>query len=212
MIYYDVTVPVSEGIPVWPGDPAVHVEWANRIDRGDDLNLSRLQMGSHTGTHVDAPFHFIDGGATVEQVPVELLIGPAYVASLEGLNTVTIHAEELAAMGLPAGIVRLLLKTRNSAFWHERGLAFQRDFTHLGADAARWLVERGIQVIGIDYLSIGAFEHGEEVHHILLGAGVIAIEGLDLSQVPAGPCQLICLPLKIEGGDGAPARVVVGRD
>lgn len=213
MIYYDVTVPISGSIPVWPGDPPVQVDWSARMAHGDRLNLSRLRLGSHTGTHVDAPYHFVDDGMTIDQLPVELLVGPAYVATLEDLAGMTVGAEDLARAQVPPGVVRLLLKTRNSAFWQERSAVFRSEYVHVGLDAARWVVERGIRLLGIDYLSVEALAVSDHVvHRTLLGAGVIVVEGLDLRQVPAGPCQLVCLPLKLEGGDGAPARVLVGRD
>jgi len=213
MTYYDVTVPISESTTVWPGDPPVRIERVASTARGDELNLTRLRMSSHTGTHVDAPYHFHGGGQTVDQLPPELLVGPAIVASLDPIAGNTLGVEDMARLRLPAGIARLLLKTRNSAFWHDSGPGFQHDYVHLGPDAAHWVVERGIRVLGIDYLSVEGFDVPEHiVHRTLLGAGLIIIEGLDLSQVPAGPCQLICLPLKIAGGDGAPARVLIARE
>jgi arylformamidase len=170
-------------------------------------------MGSHTGTHVDAPHHFIAGGQTVDELPLELLVGPAIVASVEPIAGDTLGVEDMVRLQLPAGIVRLVLKTRNSAFWHDRTAVFRHNYVHLGPDAARWVVEQGIRVLGIDYLSVEGFDVPEPVvHRTLLGAGVVILEGLDLSQVPAGPCQLVCLPLKIEGGDGAPARVLIARE
>jgi len=213
VIYYDVTVPISESMPVWPGDPPVQIERVSSTARGDELNLSRLHFGSHTGTHVDAPFHFIEQGLTVDRLPPDTLIGPAFVAPLEELDRTSIEAQDLASLALPAGLGRLLLKTRNSGFWQQRDSRFHSDFVHLSPSAARWVVEHGIRLLGIDYLSVEASDVSEPaVHTILLGAGTVLIEGLDLSGVPAGACQLMCLPLKIEGGDGAPARVVIGRD
>jgi arylformamidase len=213
MTIYDVSVPISESMPVWPGDPPVQIERVASIARGDELNLSHLSLGSHTGTHVDAPFHFIEQGLTVDRLPPEILVGPAFVASLQELTGTTIEAQDLADRAVPSGISRLLLKTRNSGFWRQRRAGFQADFVHLSSSAARWLVERRIQLVGIDYLSVEALHATEPaVHRILLGAGTVIVEGLDLSQVPPGPCQLVCLPLKIEGGDGAPARVLVIRD
>ncbi len=212
MIYYDVTVPISEAIPVWPGDPPVQVEWVARMARGDPMNLSRLRLGSHTGTHVDAPFHFVEQGLTIDHLPLDLFVGPAWIASLEAMDGLTIGPADLEAAGCPPGTTRLLLKTRNSAYWQQQA-GFRTDFCHVGPAAARWLIERGIRVVGIDYLSIEAFGVAQpDVHRALLGAGLAIVEGLDLSRVPAGACQLVCLPLKIEGGEGAPARVLVGRD
>ncbi len=212
-VYYDVTVPITERMPVWPGDPQVKVEWLARTDRGDALNLSRLSLSSHTGTHVDAPSHFVHQGLTVDRLPLDLFIGPAFVAEMAGLEGRAIRAEDLAALSLPQGTVRLLLKTGNSCFWQGRESSFRADYVHLTPEAARWLVEHGIRLIGVDYLSVEALDAADHrVHHTLLGAGVLVVEGLDLSEVPAGPCHLVCLPLKVEGGEGAPARVLVIRD
>lgn len=209
---YDVTVPIAEGMPVWPGDVGVEIEWLASADRGDVLNLSRLSLGSHTGTHVDAPRHFLPHGLTVDHLPLDLLVGPAFVAELSGSAGQAIRAGDLATLLLPEGTIRLLLKTANSRFWKEQEHSFRTGYVHLTPEAAGWLVEHGVRLVGVDYLSVEAFEADEHpVHHMLLGAGVVVVEGLDLSEVPAGPCQLVCLPLKVKGGDGAPARVLVLR-
>lgn len=212
-ICYDVTVPITEQMPVWPGDRSVEIEWQARTDRGDPLNLSRLNLSSHTGTHVDAPVHFIHRGLTVDRLPLNLLIGPAFVAGLTGLEGQAIRPDDLDALSLPQATTRLLLKTTNSHFWEKREGDFKPGYVHLTPDAALWLVEHGIRLIGVDYLSVEAVDTPDHrVHHTLLGAGMIVVEGLDLSRVPVGPCHLVCLPLKVEGGDGAPARVVVMRE
>jgi len=210
VVIYDVTVPIAEGMPVWPGDAGVEIEWLAHTDRGDLLNLSRLSLGSHTGTHVDAPRHFVPHGLTVDLLPLELLVGPAFVAEVTGPAGQAIQVDDLAALPLPEATIRLLLKTGHSRFWQS---GFRTDYPHLTPQAAGWLVERGIRLIGIDSLSVEAFEaDGHQVHHLLLGAGVVVVEGLDLSEVPAGPCHLLCLPLKVKGGEGAPARVLVLRE
>lgn len=213
MRIYDVTVPITEVMPVWPGSPRVKLEPVSRIDKGDSNNTTQLSMGSHTGTHVDAPYHFVQRGMTVDKLPLELLIGPAFVAEVDGLEGNTIEAYDLASLHFPRGTTRLLLKTTNSHFWEDRLSEFERQYVHLGPKTANWLVSRGIRLLGVDYLSVEAFNAREHrVHHTLLGAGIVIVEGLNLSRVPAGSCQLVCLPLKIEGGDGAPARVLVIRD
>lgn len=213
MRIYDVTVTITETMPVWPGDPRVRIERTSSISRGDEANVSRLHLGSHTGTHVDAPHHFISQGMTVDRLPLDLLVGPALVVELDHLESTTIEVFDLASVHFPRGTSRLLLKTRNSQLWESRQTEFERDYVHLGRRAAEWLVKRGIRLVGVDYLSVEALNVSEHrVHHTLLGAGVVIVEGLDLSQVPAGPCQLICLPLKIEDGDGAPARVLIVRE
>jgi arylformamidase len=213
MRIYDVTVPIQESMPVWPGDTRVKIELVDSIERGDPANVSRLTLSSHTGTHVDAPHHFLRQGLTVDKLPLELLVGPALVLDVEPVENLAITALELASLNLPRSTTRVLLKTRNSLLWEERQIEFEQHYVHLSQQAAKWLVRRGIRLVGVDYLSVEApYVDEHRVHHTLLEAGVVIVEGLDLSWVPAGPCQLICLPLRIRGGDGAPARVLVVRD
>jgi arylformamidase len=213
MRIYDVTVPISEVMPVWPGDPRVKIEQVSSIAKGDEANVSHLHLSSHTGTHVDAPFHYDARGLTVDRLDPELLIGPAFVAEADRLEGNTIQVYDLASLHFPKSTTRLLLKTTNSYLWEDRQIEFERNYVHLDRKAAHWLVRRGIQLLGVDYLSVEAFQTAEsEVHKTLLGSGMVIVEGLDLSRVPPGPCQLMCLPLKVEGGDGAPARVLVIRD
>jgi len=210
---YDVSVPISDLLPVWPGDPRVEIESLSRIENGQGANVTRLSMSSHTGTHVDAPFHFVERGLTVDRLPLGLLMGPAFVAEMDGLEGNKIEVFDLASLHFPRSTTRLLLKTRNSYLWEDRLTEFEWDYVHLTPQAAEWLVKRGIQVVGVDYLSVEAFGTSDHrVHRTLLEAGTMIIEGLNLSRVPFGPCRLICLPLKIQGGDGAPARVLVIRD
>lgn len=204
MKIYDVSVPVSPGMHVYPGDPKVSVEMTAEISKGDVANVSFLKFGTHTGTHIDAPSHFIDGTMTVDQIPLNLLIGRARVVEI---SSVAITREALEEVDL-AEDARVLFKTRNSYLWREP--EFVRDFVHLTKDAAELLVENGIKVVGIDYLSVEKYNfESPEVHRILLGSGAVIIEGLNLAEVEPGDYELICLPMKIEGGDGAPARVVL---
>lgn len=213
MRIYDVTVPITETMPVWPGDPRVRIERTSTLQGGDEANVSYLHLGSHTGTHVDAPYHFIAQGLTVDRLPLDVLVGPALVIDLEHLEGTTIDVFDLAEVHFARNTTRILLKTENSHLWETRQTEFEREYVHLGPKAAEWLVKRGIRLVGVDYLSVEALNaDGHRVHHTLLGAGIVIVEGLNLSRVPAGPCQVICLPLKIEGGDGAPARVLVTRD
>ena len=190
----DVSVPVRPGMIVYPGDPEVRLERVSSIAAGDVANISRLDLGVHSGTHVDAPLHFAEGAASVETLPLDVLVGPCVV--VEGL--------EVAAV--PAGAERVLFKTPNSELW-ERD-EFSEEFVKLDGEAARALVARGVRLVGIDYLSIG----DEEAHHVLLGAGVVAVEGLDLRSVEPGEYGLVCAPLKLVGAEGAPARVLLLRD
>jgi arylformamidase len=170
-------------------------------------------MSSHAGTHVDAPYHFDESGLTVDKLPLDLLMGSAFVAEVDRLEGNTIDVYDLASLHFPRDTKRLLLKTSNSCFWEDRSPEFERDYVHLSPKTANWLVKRGVRLLGVDYLSVDAFGSARhQVHQTLLGAGIVIVEGLNLYRVPAGLCQLLCLPLKIEGGDGAPARVLVMRD
>jgi arylformamidase len=200
-------------MPVWPGDSRVKIERQASIARGDPFNLSRLSLSCHTGTHVDAPFHFAQGGVTVDNLPLDVLVGPAFVAEVGRLEGKAIQVYDLASLRFPHDTTRLLIKTSNSHLWEDRLCEFEQDYVHLEPKTASWLVRRGIRLIGVDYLSVEAFGvEKHRVHETLLQAGVVVIEGLNLFRVPAGECHLYCLPLKIEGGDGAPARVLVVRD
>jgi arylformamidase len=198
----DVTVPIREGMPVYDQNPGVHIERARSIAAGDTVNISRLDLGSHTGTHVDAQLHFFEDGAGAETIEPEALIGAAHVVDATALDA-DIDADALARLELPEGAERLLFKTRNSELW--RLDHFTRDFIRFVESGARRLVEARVRLVAIDYLSIG----DEAAHRVLLGNGVVPVEGLDLRAVDPGPCTLYCLPLKIAGCDGAPARVLL---
>jgi arylformamidase len=197
----DISVPVRPGMITYPGDPTVTLERVVSIADGGVVNLSRLDFGVHTGTHVDAPVHFIEGAPAAESLPLDVLIGPASVVDLR-------RAERLDGPSLAKlpGAERILLKTRNSELWERE--TFAEEFLALTEDGARSLVERGVRLVGIDYLSIG----DEAAHEVLLAAGVVAIEGLDLHAVEPGEYQLVCAPLKLVGSDGAPARTLLIRD
>ena len=205
MKIYDVTVPFSKDLVVYPGDPAVRIEKKSSIGDGEaKCNLSRISFGSHSGTHVDPPFHFIEGGVTVDNLPLELLIGRARVVEI------TAPRIDEAALGEFdfTNDVRVLFKTRNSYLWSKK--KFVKDYVHITPGAASMLVNNGIKVVGIDYLSVDKPDAEEPGAHLtLLGGGAIIIEGLDLREVEAGDYEMICLPLKVRDGDGAPARVVL---
>jgi arylformamidase len=203
----DVSLPLSEDLPHWPGDPPFKHWFTERISDGNDANLSKISAGVHSGTHVDAPLHFVEGGSTVERLSLDVLVGPALVVGLLGVEAIT--ADVLDGLGLPEGVMRLLFRTDNSALWDDMAAGFQEDFVALTADAAQWVVDHGIELVGVDYLSVQRFHDGPETHQILLGASVVVIEGLDLRAVTPGPYELICLPLKIVGSEGAPARTVL---
>ncbi|MGE5139510.1 MAG: cyclase family protein [Rudaea sp.] len=207
MKIYDISVPLSNTQHVWSGDPVIHIQRRSDMERGDRATVSQLNMGAHSGTHVDAPLHFIIGGSTVDRMDLNVLIGPAQVVDLGEVER-TVTVQDLESCGLAAGAERILCKTRNAGLWSEP--AFQQGFVGLVPDAARWLLERGVKLVGIDYLSIEPFgSHDHAVHHLLLEAGVIIVEGLDLHSVPAGNYDLVCLPIKIKGAEGAPARAVL---
>lgn len=203
MKFYDVTWPVSSNLPVWPGDPPVKLERVKRMEDGAKNNLSHLACSVHVGTHVDAPLHFIADGADITSFPLDALIGPARVVEISDMDEITAGA--LARFDL-GGVKRLLFKTRNSRLNRD---VFHRDFAAVALDAAQWIVEHGVRLVGVDYLSVEQFGGDGSVHRALLGAGVIVIEGLDLRDVPPGDYALYCLPMKLVGSEGAPARVVL---
>lgn len=206
----DVSLPVHPGMMLWPGDPPVEVEPLSRIARGDVANVSTLRLGTHTGTHVDPPCHFIEGAASVDEIPPDVLVGPAVVVDLRAVAR-EITPGDLAA--IPPGTERVLFRTRNSELWARGAREFPDDYVALGIDAARALVARGVRLVGTDFLSI---EHrgapGHPVHVALLEAGVVIVEGLDLWAAEPGAWTLACLPLKIAGGDGAPTRALLIRE
>jgi arylformamidase len=202
---YDVTVPLSADVPTFPGDPRFHMEFSHSIAAGDPYNVSQLTLGAHSGTHVDAPYHFLADGATIDQLPLELLIGRARVVDMTALDRIDRADLERADL---RDDIRTLFKTRMSG--QLRQPTFLEDFVYLTPEAATYLVKVGIKLVGIDYLSIEKFGSKDyPAHHALLGAGVVIIEGLDLSEVDAGEYDLTCLPLRIAGADGSPARVVL---
>ncbi len=205
MTIYDVTVPLRPGIPTYGGDePGPELQYTRLLSRGDSSNLSTLSLGSHTGTHVDAPHHFLDGRVTMESLPPEALLGHVYV--VEHLGSDHINAGDIEAASLPSSARRVLFKTSNGRFWDDDD--FHAEFLALDTDGAGLLVERGIVLVGIDYLSIERFgAAGHPVHVALLGAGIVIVEGMDLRAVPPGGYTICCAPLNVVGAEGAPARV-----
>lgn len=199
----DITRPIYDGMPVWPGDPPVCIRPAAALPA-----VSQISLSTHAGTHVDPPAHFVLGGRTVDRLPLDILLGPAWVAWLPGTGAIT--AAQLAAAAIPPATARLLLRTANS----ERPVqAFDPAFVGLAPDAAAWLIDRGVRLVGIDGPSIEPFDApGEPVHHALLATGIIVIEGLWLADVAAGAYELLCLPLRLAQGDGAPTRAVLVGD
>jgi kynurenine formamidase/threonine dehydrogenase-like Zn-dependent dehydrogenase len=203
--WIDVTVPIQHEMVHYPGDPAVELRVTKHLDRGDPATVSHLSLGVHTGTHVDAPVHFIGGAAGVDEFSIESMTGPARIIEIRDKEICT--AKDLAPFDISAG-ERVLLRTSNSTrCWNVD--TFVEDYAHIDISAAKFLAERRVRMVGIDYLSIGRGEDGPEVHRILLAAGVVIVEGLNLSNISPGRYDVICLPLRILGGDGAPARVAL---
>jgi arylformamidase len=208
MNWFDVTVPIRPGMVVYEGDPPVCLERAFSLTNGDLANVSRLDFGVHTGTHIDAPIHFLEGGAGIESVPLDALIGPAVVIDATSART-DLGARALAALGIPAGAARVLFKTTNSRLWELE--QFSDDFIGLMADAAQLLVLQGVRLVGIDYLSIAPKADPAPTHRILLEAGCVILEGLDLRLVAPGNYDMVALPLLIPGSDGSPVRALLRR-
>jgi arylformamidase len=203
---YDISVPIRSGGLVYPGNPEIDIELQQAVAKGASANVSTIKFGSHTGTHTDAARHFFDDGQSVDKIPLERLIGPALL--LKFPDTVrAIGAAELRSRDL-RGQTRILLGTRNSALLSQKD--FVKDYTFLAPDGAQYLVDNGVELVGVDYLSIEQFHSGHHrTHRTLLERSVVIVEGLDLSAPEPGEYQFICLPLRIAGCDGAPARAVL---
>ena len=204
----DVSLPIGRDLLTWPSDPGVEVDPRKRIATGDPSNVSLLSLGTHTGTHVDPPVHFIEGTEGIDQVPLDVLVGEAVVADLRGADA--IGPDELDGLQLPDGTERLLCRTRNSDLWSDLPIEFPDEYVAVTPEGARWIVERGIRLVGVDFLSVEKAGGGDHpVHKMLLGNGTIIVEGLDLSRAEPGRYTLACLPLRITGGDGGPARAAL---
>ena len=205
---WDVSVPVRHGGLVYPGNPPISITAVQSIAQGDTANVSRIDLGSHTGTHVDAPLHFMDGGAGVDELPLDVLVGPARRIAF-GDDVMAVGEAELRRHDLH-GVTRLLIKTRNSAWLASGSSEFHPDFTHVAPDGAEYLVSIGVRLVGVDYLSVEQFHSPHHrTHKTLLSNGVVIVEGLVLSEPPPGDYELYCLPMLLAGIDGAPARAVL---
>jgi arylformamidase len=203
---YDISLPIRSGGLVYPGNPEIEVTLQQAVAKGAGANVSSIRFGSHTGTHADAARHFFDDGQSVDRIPLERLIGPALLLGFPD-DLRAIGAADLRNHDLK-GRTRILLRTRNSALLSQK--EFVREYTYLAPDGAQYLVDNGVELVGIDYLSIEQFHSGHHMaHRILLERSVVILEGLDLSAPAPGEYELICLPLRIEGCDGAPARAVL---
>lgn len=205
MKLYDITLAISESIITWPRDPKVSIQKTRLISKGNSCNVSELKFGSHCGTHIDAPYHFEENGIKIDQIPLDYLIGDVTVFNIK--NKEKIDLEDIKSLKLN-NINRVIFKTINSTYW--KLSEFKSDFVYLTKEAAQYLVDSSIKLVGIDYLSIEKYgNRGADTHHTLLKNGIVVIEGLDLSEVEAGNYELIALPLKIKDCDGSPARVIL---
>ena len=209
MTIYDISVTISNDLPTWPGDTPIALVRNKDMHDGELYTLSQITTTVHMGSHLDAPMHFLRDGSGVDQIDLNKLIGPCYVVDLP--NADNIDAQVLEQANIPANVKRLLCRTRNSEIWTRGDKVFHTDFVSIDPSGAEWIVQRGIQLVGVDYLSVGAYEGGIPTHKILLSNGVVPVEGLDLSRIEPGEYQLICLPLKLKDCDGAPVRAVLVR-
>lgn len=204
--WIDISVPIRSQMPTWPGDPPVWVREVEAFQEEDPARVSVISLGSHTGTHLDAPSHFLQHGGTIDTMAPEAGLGEAHVVHVD--DAAIVEPADLEAVNLDE-VDRLLIRTRNSPALWDRD-EFVETFAHLSTDAAEHLAQANVDLVGIDYLSVAGYQKNEEpVHRALLEAGVWILEGLNLEGVPAGPVDLACLPLKVEGCDGAPARAMV---
>jgi arylformamidase len=204
---HDVTLPISNTMPVWPGDPPVQLSKKSHLsrDKSHTVTLTAIEMGSHTGTHIDAPYHMIEGGKRLQEFPLDTLVGKATVVEIPGVRS--IGRAELERLKWD-GIQRVLFKTENSSHWGDG--KFYEEFVYLEPEGAEFLVERGLRLVGIDYLSIDKFKSEKHpTHFVLLTRDIVILEGLNLSSVPAGEYTMAALPLNLQDADGAPTRVIL---
>ena len=208
MRIYDLTLPIHEGLSIWPGDPPVRVHRVASLEAGEAASVSEVSLGSHTGTHVDAPAHLLRDGTPVDALELEHLIGPAVVIHVPGTEHIT--AATLAGLQLAEGCRRILFRTHNSDAGLLAGPDFRPDYVALQADAGEWLAQRNPLLVGIDAPSVDPYEQeAGPVHHLLLERGIVVVEGLDLRGITPGEYHFCCLPLKLVNADGAPARAVL---
>ncbi|MFC1482040.1 cyclase family protein [Candidatus Neomarinimicrobiota bacterium] len=205
--YIDITLPVIPGLPVWPESLPITFDKIFDMQKGDPHTDTNLHLSAHSGTHVDAPAHFVNDGKNLSDFPLSRFIGPVLVVDLPNIDVIT--AKDLAGLAIPKATTRLLIRTKNSDLWANPKHEFNRDFVALDQGAAQWLVDFGMELIGIDYLSIQPFYHGPETHQIILGADIIAIEGVNLAGVEAGDYELYCLPLRLMNTEAAPVRALL---
>jgi len=205
MAIFDISIGIDENLPLWPGDPELRLQWAANIEQGDLVNLTELSMGIHTGTHIDAPLHFLPNGKPIDSLSLNVFVGEAQVVAIpQDVNLITV---DILQDVCEINAARILFKTKNSQLWETS--KFQQDYVALEASAAQWLVDQGVQLVGIDYLSIAPFKDPAPTHETLLNNEVVIVESLDLRLVKPGIYTLICLPLKLVGREAAPARAIL---
>lgn len=211
MNIYDISIPITTVMPVWPGDPPVDLVQVSAIAKGDSANVTRLSMSVHTGTHIDAPKHFFEEGISVDQIPLTKMIGPVLVIEID--PQVNVISEQILKSHPNHALLneakKVLFRTRNSNLWSQFPDSFHQNYVGIDASGARYLRDFHLDLIGIDYLSVAPFDETERPHQVLLSDGCILLEGLDLSGVPGGVYEIICLPLNIPACEGAPARVIL---
>ena len=203
---HDISLAIEQGLPTWPTSEGFRTRWAMRLDAGDPANVTVLEADVHTGTHVESALHFLADGEPLDRTPIERFVGPALVVQIEGD---AVSATDLDRAGIPEGTMRLLVKTTNSERWARGWGAFDPEYVALTTDAAQWIADRGIELVGLDHLSIQQFGNDGETHRVLLRAGVTILEGLNLAGVAPGTYTLVAAPLKLTGTEAAPARALL---
>jgi len=201
---FDISTLTNSGIPIWPNTPGFKIRKSLDQQLGDEVTSSTIEMDVHCGTHIDAPLHFIIGAEPASQIDLSKCIGEAYVADFRGIKRIN---AELLEKKVPADIKRLLLKTDNSMLFPRS--IFDKDFSALTEDGAQWVAEKQLKLVGIDYLSIQLFDGTAETHVVLMNAGTVILESLDLADIREGRYQLICLPILIDEAEAAPARAIL---
>ncbi|MBS60104.1 MAG: cyclase [Anaerolineaceae bacterium] len=207
MAIIDISLGIKPGFPVWPGHPVIRFTSIQQIGKDSKANVTQIELGAHSGTHLDAPLHFLKDGFDVTAIDLEILVGSALL--IDVANAEVIDADLLDTLSIPKGTERLLIKTTNSQLWSENEIVFHKDFVAIEDSGARWIVEHGIRLVGVDYLSVAPYGNTGPTHYTLLRAGIVPVEGLNFDGVQEGRYHLICLPIKLEGCEGAPARAVL---
>lgn len=203
----DISVPIDDKLPIWPNSPKPKFSKISSIRGGDSANDTEIKMSVHTGTHIDAPLHFIQNGKSVEKLDLKTFFGPVFVVYLPKIKEIT--SRDIRKLNLPKKTERILFKTENSNLWRKKISKFNKNYVGLTVDAAEWLSKKGVKLVGIDYLSIAKFDEAEEVHKILLEKGIIILEGINLNKVKQGRYQLVCLPVKIAGLEASQTRAIL---